>query len=481
MAFDLNTSTVLSRRRCASAAHIVFISNANLASAVMRGSLPTSVYEQTRSTHGAKVTLCSAPCNFTKLDVHFARHGEPSICIMIKYADPPTHRFCRGRGALVVLDNVDNHRAFDDRTVKTEAYQSVDAIIVQTRAHAEWLVQVARLHAIVLPHPHGNLQGWGASLPEAIQDRKLGLGVLLGDAWRNRPPMEDTYALNAASCALNFTLHTVYSPPGRPVIYRQLPCPNVTHGNRLLREAWMRERRKNESRPFWLRTEDPTRALSNARAVCNNRRGRPAAAIWFDASRATNKASTSTLCAPPPASLLGAEVANVLNTPYGEKRWPRSAWIHDRTSQRTYYDTPELHTQIDIGLLWRPATDGHTVRHSQPPAHADELMVVAGVPTIGWPMVAYVEGVARRLSSGATLNLTRTIDLPPILCALAVTETRKCLRSAALRAAALTSPQYSTAEPRRLVPARTCSSRKRLRANVDGTASKETVSKPLSR
>lgn len=121
----------------------------------MRGELPRSVLQQTLPSHGVKATMCGPPCNATKLSAHLDRHGEAFACIMIKYADPNAHALCHRRGALVILDNVDNHRAFDEKILKTYHYQSIDAILVQTREHAEWLALRHQMRAIVLPHPHG--------------------------------------------------------------------------------------------------------------------------------------------------------------------------------------------------------------------------------------------------------------------------------------------------------------------------------------
>ena len=64
----------------------------------------------------------------------------------------------------------------------------------------------------------------------------------------------------------------------------------------------------------------------------------------------------------------------------------------------------------------------------------------------GFPMVAYVEGAERAGYPSELMNLTRAIDLPAALCALAPPEARRCLRAAALRGASLTSPQYSAQE-----------------------------------
>lgn len=112
-AIDLPAASVLARRRCLAGKHVVFVSNAALASGVMRGELPRSVLHQTLQLHGVRATLCGPPCNATRLDGHLTVHGPADVCVMIKYADPLTHRYCRKHGALTILDNVDNHRAFD--------------------------------------------------------------------------------------------------------------------------------------------------------------------------------------------------------------------------------------------------------------------------------------------------------------------------------------------------------------------------------
>jgi len=61
-------------------------------------------------------------------------------------------------------------------------------------------------------------------------------------------------------------------------------------------------------------------------------------------------------------------------------------------------------------------------------------------------MVAYTEGASRAGYPPELMNLTRAIDLPAAICALAPPEARACLREHALRGASLTSPQYSAQE-----------------------------------
>ena len=51
---------------------------------------------------------------------------------------------------------------------------------LQTRTHAEWLDKKLGMRAVVLPHPHGNLNGWGIS-PHAVRRRTGGIGLLCGN------------------------------------------------------------------------------------------------------------------------------------------------------------------------------------------------------------------------------------------------------------------------------------------------------------
>jgi hypothetical protein len=69
-----------------------------------------------------------------------------------------------------------------------------------------------------------------------------------------------------------------------------------------------------------------------------------------------------------------------------------------------------------------------------------------GVPVLGFPMEAYVEGARRAGYPPTLLNLTRAVDVERALCAVADARTRGCLRRSALHGAALTSPQYSARE-----------------------------------
>lgn len=142
--------------------------------------------------HGVRATLCgpSPPCNASRLAQHLDRYGDAQACVSVKYRDDAVNSLRRARGALVVLDNVDSTHGFESARLLAESdgasgYRGVDALLVQTRAHAAWLASLTKkgrsssssssasrkatttaplgLRAIVLPHPHGNLNGWSVS------------------------------------------------------------------------------------------------------------------------------------------------------------------------------------------------------------------------------------------------------------------------------------------------------------------------------
>ena len=196
----LSESDVARRRRCTEGARIVFIGTSGLGSMVMRGKLTHSVLKQTFSEHGVKSSYVavSDPLNSTAgggrdsamLEGHFDQIGEPSACIILKYSVAwvgaacrcaqhvrcvctAAHRTCtactlhvrwddqasdllacRRRGAIVLVDNIDNYRAFKRKTITNEHYAAMDAMLVQTRAHASLLASWGHT-AVVLPHSHG--------------------------------------------------------------------------------------------------------------------------------------------------------------------------------------------------------------------------------------------------------------------------------------------------------------------------------------
>lgn len=478
---DLNASTVLraamATKTCLAGAHVVLIVNSALASGVMRGELPKSVLQQTEASHRVRVTLCGPPCNATRLAHHMARHGDAAACVQIKYGDPRVYRLCRARGALVLLDNVDNHRAFDHSVLPTESYQSADAMIVQTREHAAWLDYRYGMRAVVLPHPHGNLNAWGLNLSRPVRPRLVGIGLLLGDAWRNRPLPDELDAVAAIGCALNISVQYVFSQPGRRLKYENVPCPNATYGGKVLMDAWAKERQKGERLPNWLRHRDAMAEIARVYGGCLGQTRLPTLgrmlaerhpSLWDTAEAARRR-----FCAPGSAlDPLGSRslINAVLGTSFSDQGASNSAGdgfdgtaivvegrpqhpngttppLIDHTGQQRYYDAPRLHDFIDVGLLWRPGhQNGSPAAVRNRPPTRMHWWWSHGVPTIGNPMVAYVEGAKRVGYPVELVNMSRAIDLPDMLCMLASPVTRGCLREAALRGATLTSPQYSAQE-----------------------------------
>ena len=143
----LSESDVARRRRCTEGARVVFIGTSGLGSMVMRGKLMHSVLEQTFSEHGVRSSyvMVSDPSNSTAgggrdsamLEGHFDQIGGPSACIILKYSVAWVGAACRRRGALVLVDSIDNYRAFKRTTLTNEHYGAMDAILVQTRTPQE--------------------------------------------------------------------------------------------------------------------------------------------------------------------------------------------------------------------------------------------------------------------------------------------------------------------------------------------------------
>ena len=411
----------------------------------MRGELTRSVLHQLLPSHGVRATLCGPPCNATRLAHHLDRHGAAAACVGIKYPDPAVSAVCRARGALVVLDNVDSHLGFENHRLADEGsgYRTLDAMLVQTRAHAEWLAARHGLRSIVLPHPHGNLNAWSVS--RGVRARVSGVGLLMGDPWRNQLPRDDAEAMTAVACGLNLTLMTMLSMPGRPVQYHPRFCPNASAAAWLLHGAWVRERRRGEAKPRWLQHHDTLSALAELRETCERGDGGGRGGGVDSGGGGSgggvdgggwHRGVSSDFCASsqPPDGWPAAPP------------WSNSS-LEDATHQHGYYRTPQLHEAVDLGLLWRPGNQvGSSFAVANRPPTRMAWWWSHGVPTLGYPMAAYAEGAARAGYPAQLLNVSRVVDLPAALCALMPQRRRACLREAALRGAAVTSPQYSAHE-----------------------------------
>ena len=199
--------------RCAAGARIVIIGTNGLASMVMRGQLMVSVLNQSVARHGAQCSyiLVTSPVNTTRdsrrLEWHFDQIGGPSACIILKYPVAWFAAACRRRGAVVIGDSIDNHRAFSQATFSNEHYSAMDAMIVQTEFHAAEIAKWGYT-AIVLPHAHGNLGGW--SVAASTRERLRGVGFVMSDA-KNMPTRDDMRSIVRGCCRANTTLYVINS------------------------------------------------------------------------------------------------------------------------------------------------------------------------------------------------------------------------------------------------------------------------------
>ena len=101
---------------------------------------------------------------------------------------------------------------------------------------------------------------------------------------------------------------------------------------------------------------------------------------------------------------------------------------------------------IDIGLVWPPSNQlgSGFAKVNRPPTRM-HWWWSQGIPTIGFPMVAYVEQ-AKRVGYPASLLGLHTHNLFDALCAVTPVAARTCLHESALRGGALSHPVYSAYE-----------------------------------
>ena len=392
---SLREQDVFQRSRCAAGTHIVFIGTSGLGSMVMRGQLTQSVLNQSFARHGAQSSyiVVNSPHNTSSMsnmiEGHFDSIGAPSACVIIKYSVAWVGAACRRRGALVLVDSIDNHRAYSQATLNNEHYAAMDAVIVQTEAHAAMLASWGHL-AVVLPHPHGNLGEWGVA--GEVRPQLRGVGFVAADQ-RNMPTREDMNIILRACCRANVTLYHVSSRTSGLGIkpYTNHNCSEVIRPDVI--------KGTGESFP--------------ASATCAMRQGENRAPPSF----AATLSSVDTL------------------------------QIRDPTGQRRYYDSTQLLSLVDVGLVWRPGhQQGGNIAISNRPPTRLHWWWSHGIPAIGYPMNAYVDAAKRADYPNWLLNLTSAEHIEGALRSLRPPEERSCLQRIARRGAHLSSPWYSSIE-----------------------------------
>ena len=420
-ALVLREGDVARRQRCAEGAHIVLIGTSALNSMTMRGMLLHSVLRQSLARHGAKSSYVfvtdatnSSGRDSAMLEAHFDRIGGPSACFVIKYSVAWVGAACRRRGAIVLVDSIDNKRAFSPSGLMSEHYVAMDAIAVQTHAHASLLASWGHT-AVVLPHSHGNLGQWsvargvrpsvrGVGFVVSVRDllestRTLAarpltsmtrMGLVLQDP-KNMPSREDMTEIVRACCRANATLYVIGSGKDGLRLKPQ-NCSDSSDGLALSRE------------------------------------------------HRTHLRSRTCVAHPPAGHHLGiratALLDNLTTTP-----------LRDETHQRKHYPSAELLEQIDVGIVWRPGHQpgGRLVVQNRPPTRM-HWWWSHSIPVIGYPMEAYLDAARRIDYPLSLLNLTNSRQIQSALQRLAPAEERSCLQRASAHGALLSSPSHSSLE-----------------------------------
>ena len=369
---------------------------------VMRGQLMNSVLNQTFHIHGMNTsyTVVTAPTNNSKASAALEKHfdqigGRPLACIIIKYSVAWVGTACRRRGALVLVDSIDNHRAYSAATLNNEHYRAMDAIIVQTEEHAKMVADWGHV-AVVLPHPHGNLGAW--SVANTVRRRVRNIGFVAQDN-KNMPTREDLRGIIRACCRANVTIYLVSSKAEGLQIH-----PMNRHHNCTTYAV-------EEANSDFIGLRAPAPVASMPGLACSSN---------FD-----------------------GQFMPLMNDSFP----PSDHELRDPTRQRRHYESSKLIDMIDLGLVWRPGNQqgGKIAVDNRPPTRL-HWWWSHGIPTIGYPMPAYLDSARRIGYPQELLNLTTTWDVERAILQLASSADRSCLQRAAVHGACLSSPWYTSLE-----------------------------------
>ena len=403
--------------RCADGAHVVLIPVIPMGSIIMRGLMPLSVLNSTRpALHGARVSYLgwTGPRNLTlaqRLDRHFAQFGAPSACVLLKYADDDALSACRRRGALVLLDCIDNFRCFGVSRAAHE-YPKYDALLVQTAAHQRWLAGKG-VRSAVLPHPHGDHRRVRHAHP--LRARLRGVGLVYGDP-KNLPLRHELVAICRACAAVNATFYLVYSPSSSTL---KAPQPYHCEGHGGVPPA-------PPPPPPW-----PSGGAGGGHdGWCRRQRRAPPPVPSCDAGASSSAEER--------AAYLGSLFA---------------ANLSDVSGQHRFYENDEkkgidrLRAHVDVGLLWPPLgrKDPKLAIENRPPTRM-HWWWAQSIPVVAFPMHSYVEAAARIGYPPGLVNLSTADQIAPALCSISSRAARGCLQRAVMRGADLASPLHAALE-----------------------------------
>lgn len=478
---SLTEEHVIRHQRCAEGTRIVLIGTTGLASMVMRGQLMASVLNQSFAHHGARASyiLLPAPVNTSKfstlLEAHFDEIGGPSACVILKYPVAWIGAACRRRGALVFGDSIDNHRAFSKATLMNEHYAAMDALVVQTEAHASLVAGWSRM-AVVLPHAHGNLGGWSVS--HRTRAQLSGVGFVLADS-KNMPTREDMRAILRGCCEANATLYVISSKASglHIVPYHNCswawPYESMPNGTALSRDGLHSIAIPTASGKLALRLPDAcplhasaTHRLAERRAdagrgaavgasssVVGTMGGRRHAGEGIAEKRVvagrgqSGQSGGSSVSDSGVGGTVRGAIDDVRLVPEDGEWWASVSDAHDPTGQRRYYESSQLLELVDVGLVWRPGHQqgGPLAVGNRPPTRM-HWWFSHHVPVIGYPMAAYVDAARRAKYPLELLNLTTDAQVAAALRRIAPRDTRACLQHLAAHGGARSTAWFSAIE-----------------------------------
>ncbi|KAL1504688.1 hypothetical protein AB1Y20_008468 [Prymnesium parvum] len=310
--------------------------------------------------------------------------GGQAVCVCVKFCHRAVASLCAAHGAPTLWDVIDNFRLYERSVVQRARLGFASAYAVQTAAHAALLSQWAGKPAVVLPHPHGNVGGW--STATRTRPSLRGVGFIYGDASVNALSSSLVRRLARACCGAGARLYLIFSPP----------AADTSAGSLRFQEQPCRE----PDGPELQRGHE-------CRGEC-----------------ATMPADDS-----PP--------------------WPTERF-RDDTGQRRFYESERILELIDVGLVWsggvklpRGFSGAQFFDAHRPPTRM-HWWWSHGIPTLAMQLPTFRDAAERAGYPAAAVALRTPEDVEAALRSISCAPARECLRRAALRGAAMSSPQAAS-------------------------------------
>lgn len=391
-------------------AKVAFIAVENKSSAVMRGWVTAAVLKKAFDAQASVLLLDGAHNAKERLGMlqqHFVAKGDPTVCIILKHPSLEAVNACRKRGALVLLDCIDNPQCSSEESLSREEFRRVDALLVQTRAHKR-TIEGLGMRAGLWPHSHGNFRGWGLSGPRTEKIRHV--GIVVGDPVHNMPDNATLQMLSDVCCKHGAKLWLVLSEQAAEA--GQAPPP--------------------------LRLVNPMQAPSGYGPLCD-----------ADSKVATQCRAESSLEVPEPIGSeheFSAQLRKILR-----RQDLRDAPVVQ--GQRIFYEDQTDDDgfgirlrDMDVGLLWAPTqrmtTDGPFATFNRPPTRLF-WWFSHGTPVIAHSMQAYLEAAQIIGYPKGLMHVDSGPALDEALCSIANQDVRGKLQRLSRYGASLSSPLLS--------------------------------------